>query len=102
MASAVKEMSVHAERLESPARHDASHSSAPSPAPRRAAQHMGDVGVGEGRAEARHRLDVAQRPDHRRPVEAEQADRVVGVGRQPRALGDHVEDAELAASPRGP
>ena len=38
--------------------------------------------------------------DHRRLVAAEEADHVVDVGRQPGALGDQVEDAELARHPR--
>ena len=62
-------------------------------------QHMGDVGVGEGRAEARDRLDIAQRADHRRLVGAEQADEIVGGGRQARALGEQVEHPELPRHP---
>ena len=63
-------------------------------------QEMGDVGIGEGRAEARHRLDIAQGPDQRRLIEAEQAERIVGIGRQPGPLSEQVEDAELAGHPR--
>ena len=63
-------------------------------------QHVGDVRVGEGVAEARGRLDVTQRPDHRRLVEAEQADRVVGLARQAGALRHQVGDAEFARDPR--
>ena len=57
------------------------------------------VGVGESRAEARHRLDLAQRADHRRLVVAEERQHVVGIGRQAGALGQKVEDAELARNP---
>ena len=63
-------------------------------------QHVGDVGVGEGRAEARRRLDVAQRADHRRLVEADEAEDVVGGRRQAGALRQQVEDPELARHPR--
>ena len=58
---------------------------------------VSDVGIGEGRAEARHRFDVAQRANLGRSVDAEQAENVVGVGRQAGALGQQVEDAELCA-----
>ena len=61
---------------------------------------MGDVGVGEGRAEARDRIDIAQRPDQGRLVEAEHGEHVVDQPRKPRALGEQVEDAELARDPR--
>jgi hypothetical protein len=43
---------------------------------------------------------MAQRPDHRRLVEAEHADRVVCRARQAGALRQQVGDAELARDPR--
>ncbi len=61
---------------------------------------MGDVGVGEGGAEARHRLDIAQRADHRRLIEADEAERIVRIRRQPRALREEIEHAEFAGDPR--
>ena len=60
---------------------------------------MRDVGVGEGGAEARHRLDMAQRAHHRGRVAAEDSHHVVGVGRQARALREQVEHPELARHP---
>ncbi len=62
--------------------------------------HVGDVGIGEAGAEARHRLDVAQGTDHRRLIEAEEADEVVDVGRQPGPLRQEVEEPELLGGPR--
>ena len=68
-----------------------------------ARQHMGDVGIGEGRAEARNRIDMTQRTDQARLVDAERnAERIICIGRQAGALGQEVEYAEFAASPRGP
>jgi hypothetical protein len=67
-----------------------------------AGEHMRDVGVGEGGAEARHRLDIAQRVDHRSFIEADEAERIVRIGRQPRALGEKIEHAKLAGDPRVP
>ena len=64
-----------------------------------AGQKVRDVGIGEGRAETGHRLDMAQRADQRRLVEAEHGEHVVDVGWKPRALGEQVEDAELARDP---
>ena len=61
---------------------------------------MRDVGIGEGRAETGHRLDMAQGADQRRLVEAEHDEHVVDVGWKPGALSEQVEDAELARDPR--
>ena len=61
---------------------------------------VGDVGVGEGRAEARHWLDVAQGVNERRPVHAKIAELVVDVGRQPGTLREQVKKTKLPRDPR--
>jgi hypothetical protein len=58
-----------------------------------------DIGVGEGGAEARYRLDVAQGVDHRRLHVAQHSEHVVDVRRQPRALRGKIEGAKLARDP---
>ena len=45
---------------------------------------------------------MAQRADHRRLIEADEAERVVHVRRQPRALREEIEHAELARDPGVP
>jgi hypothetical protein len=65
-----------------------------------ARQEMCDVGVGEGRAEAGYRLDIAQRADERRVVEVVHGKHVVGEAWKAGALSKQVEDAKLARHPR--
>ena len=65
-----------------------------------AGKDVSDIGVGEGRAEARHRFDVSQGTNEGRSVEAEVHEKVVGVRREAGALRGQVEDAELARHPR--
>ena len=64
-----------------------------------AGEEVRDVRVSERRPETRYRIDVAQRPDQRRLVEAEHREHVVDQTWKPRALGEQVEDAELARDP---
>ena len=64
-----------------------------------AGEEVRDVRVGERRPETRYRIDVAQRPDQCCLVEAEHREHVVDQARKPRALGEQVEDAELARDP---
>ncbi len=61
---------------------------------------MRDVGVGEGRAETRHRFDIAQRTDQRRIVEVVHGEHIVDEGWKAGALSKQVEDAKLACHPR--
>src|SRR5215510_10202860 len=60
---------------------------------------MRDVGIGEGRAETRHRFDIAERADQRLLFVVEHGENVVDQWRKPGALRGEVKNTELARNP---
>jgi hypothetical protein len=60
---------------------------------------MRDVGIGECRAETRHRFDIAERANQRRLFVVEHHKNIVDQWREPGALRGEIEDTELACNP---
>ena len=56
---------------------------------------MSDIRISEGGAETGYRFDIAQGPDQRDLVEAERAQRVIGVQGQSRALRERLASIRL-------
>lgn len=64
-----------------------------------ACQNVSDVRVGEGGAEARDRLDVAQGSDQSVPVKPQYTQRIIGVGRQAGTLREQIVYTEFTRDP---